>query len=218
MPIQLWWGQLASDITGPNNYPTGAAVAATADENGAWFDYTFTNLATGSVETKHSWMVIHDGITFGSGWYEEGLGKTDSPVYTQAFVQQAINLYDAVGLEDTVAYYDTEESVDGQWYVFMIDEDGTVIAHANPALVGQLASDITGPNNYPTGAAVAATADENGAWFDYTFTNLATGSVETKHSWMVNSRRHYLRVRLVRRGPGQDRLSCLYPGFRSTGH
>ena len=178
-------GQLASDVLGPNNYPTGAAVAASADENGAWFDYTFTNLATGTVETKHSWMVIHDGITFGSGWYEEGPRKTDSPVYTQAFVQQAINLYEAVGFAETVQYYNTEESVDGQWYVFMMDEDGTVIAHANPALVGQLASDVLGPNNYPTGAAVAASADENGAWFDYTFTNLATGTVETKHSWMV---------------------------------
>ena len=178
-------GQLASDILGPNNYPTGAAVAASADENGAWFDYTFTNLATGSVETKHSLMVIHDGITFGSGWYEEGPRKTDAPAYTEAVVQQAINLYEAVGLEDTVAYYNTGESVDGQWYVFMMDEYGTVIAHANPALVGQLASDILGPNNYPTGAAVAASADENGAWFDYTFTNLATGSVETKHSLMV---------------------------------
>ena len=178
-------GQLASDVLGPNNYPTGAAVAASADENGAWFDYTFTNLATGSVETKHSWMVIHDGITFGSGWYEEGPRKTDAPAYTEAVVQQAINLHDAVGFAETVAYYNTGESVDGQWYVFMMDEYGTVIAHANPALVGQLASDVLGPNNYPTGAAVAASADENGAWFDYTFTNLATGSVETKHSWMV---------------------------------
>ena len=178
-------GQRASDITGPNDYPSGAAVAATADEDGAWFDYTFLNLATGAVETKHSWMVIHDGIMFGSGWYEGAPGKTDSPAYSQAFVQQAINLYDAVGFAETVKYYNTEESVDGQWYVFMGDEDGTVVAHANPALVGQLASDVLGRNNYPTGAAVAATADENGAWFDYTFTNLATGSVETKHSWMV---------------------------------
>ena len=178
-------GQLASDIPGPNNYPTGAAVEASADENGAWFDYTFTNPATGSVETKHSWIVVHDGIMFGSGWYEEGPRKTDSPAYTQAFVQQAINLYDAVGLEDTVAYYNTPESVDGQWYAFVIAEDGTLVAHANPDLVGQLASDIPGPNNYPTGAAVEASADENGAWFDYTFTNPATGSVETKHSWIV---------------------------------
>ena len=85
--------------------------------------------------------------------------------YTNYFVREAIRRYESDGLDSTVAYYNTKESVDGQWYVFMIDEDGTVIAHANPALVGQLASDITGPNNYPTGAAVAATADENGAWW-----------------------------------------------------
>ena len=42
MPIQLWWDSLPRTSMGPNNYPTGAAVAATADESGAWFDYTFT--------------------------------------------------------------------------------------------------------------------------------------------------------------------------------
>ena len=178
-------GQPVDEILGPNDYPTGAAVAATADENGAWFDYTVLNLATGTVETKHSWMVIHDGIMFGSGWYEEGPGKTDSPVYTQAFVQQAINLYDAVGFAETVQYYNTKGSVDGQWYMFIVDQSGTMVAHANPVLVGQPVDEILGPNDYPTGAAVAATADENGAWFDYTVPNLATGTVETKHSWMV---------------------------------
>ena len=43
-------------------------------------------------------MVIHDGITFGSGWYERGPGKSDAPAYTRAFVQQATNLYVALGL------------------------------------------------------------------------------------------------------------------------
>ncbi len=45
------------------------------------------------METKHSWVVTHDGITFGSGWYERGPGKSDAPAYTKAFVQQATNLY-----------------------------------------------------------------------------------------------------------------------------
>ena len=135
MPIQLWWDSWPRTSWAPTITPTGAAVAASADENGAWFDYTFTNLATGSVETKHSWMVIHDGITFGSGWYEEGPRKTNAPAYTEAVVQQAINLYEAVGLEDTVAYYNTEESVDGQWYAFIVDgESGFTIAHHNPVL------------------------------------------------------------------------------------
>ena len=178
-------GKHISQALGPNSYPTGSAVAASADEDGAWFDYTYANPASGVVETKHSWMVIHDGITFGSGWYERGPGKSDAPAYSKALVQQAMNLYVALGLEETVAYYNTKESVDGQWYVFIIDENQTIVAHANPDLVGKHISQALGPNSYPTGSAVAASADEDGAWFDYTYANPASGVVETKHSWMV---------------------------------
>ena len=179
-------GQPFSVAVGPNNYPAGDAVTAVADEDGEWFSYIYTNPATGGVEAKHSWMVEYDGLTFGSGWYEPGPMKSDYSAYTQAFVQSAINLYDAVGLEDTVAYYNTPESVDGQWYVFIGDENDTMLAHAaNPALVGQPFSAAIGPNNYPAGDAIAAVADEDGEWFSYTFPNPATGGVQAKHSWVV---------------------------------
>ena len=119
-------GKHVSQALGPNSYPTGSAVAASADQDGAWFDYTYANPASGVVETKHSWVVIHDGITFGSGWYERGPGKSDAPAYTKAFVRQAMNLYVALGLEETVAYYNARESIDDQWYVFIIDENQTI--------------------------------------------------------------------------------------------
>ena len=211
-------GQLASDVLGPNNYPTGAAVAASADEDGAWFDYTFTNPATASVETKHSWMVIHDGITFGSGWYEEGPRKTDAPAYTEAVVQQAINLYEAVGLEDTVAYYNTGESVDGQWYVFMINEDGTVIAHANPALVGQLASDVLGPNNYPHRRCGGRLRRRGRCLVRLHFHQPCHGLGGDQTFLDGNSRRHYLRVRLVRGRAAEDRRPGLHGGRSAAGH
>ena len=179
-------GQPFSAAVGPNNYPAGEAVAAVADEDGEWFSYTFPNPATGSVETKHSWMVGYDGLTFGSGWYEAGPSRANNAAYTQAFVESAINLYNAVGLEDTIAYYNTQESVDGQWYMFILDEDDMMLAHAaNPSLVDQPASVADGPNGYPAGEAVVAVADEDGEWFSYTFPNPNTGGIETKHSWMV---------------------------------
>ena len=179
-------GKHVSQARGPNAYPTGSAVAASADQDGAWFDYTYPNPASGVVEVKHSWVVIHDGITFGSGWYERGPGKSEAPAYTKAFVQQAMNLYVALGLEETVAYYNTKESIDGQWYVFIIDENQTIVAHAaNADLVGEHISQARGPNAYPTGSAVAASADQDGAWFDYTYPNPASGVVEIKHSWVV---------------------------------
>ena len=179
-------GRPASAAAGPNNYPVGEAVVAVADEDGEWLSYTFTNPASGAVETKHSWMVEYDGLTFGSGWYERGPSKTDTPAYTRAFVGRAMSLYDAVGLEGTTAYYNTNESIDGQWYVFILDKDDIILAHAaNPALVGRPASAAAGPNNYPAGEAVVAVADEDGEWLSYTYTNPATGAVETKHSWIV---------------------------------
>ena len=180
-------GRPASEAVGPNNYPAGEAVMAVADEDGEWFSYTFTNPATGAVEAKHSWIVDIDGLTFGSGWYERGPSKADVQAYTRDFVSRAIDLYSAVGRDDTITYYNMPESVDGQWYVFIGDQDNVVVAHAaNPDLVGRPASEAVGPNNYPAGEAVMAVADEDGEWFSYTFTNPATGAVEAKHSWIVD--------------------------------
>ena len=179
-------GLPASEVLGPNDYPTSEAVIAVAEEDGAWFDYTFLSPVSGNVETKHSWIVQYDGLVFGSGWYESGPRKSDASAYTQAFVQQALNLYDALGLEATVDYYNTKESIDGQWYVFIFDEDDTMLAHAaNPNFVGLPASEVVGPNGYPTSEAVIAVAEEDGAWFDYTFLSPVSVNVETKHSWIV---------------------------------
>ena len=176
----------SSAAVGRNGYPAGEAVVAVADEDGAWFDHIFPNPSTGATETKHTWVVRHDGLVFGSGWYEGGPRKSDQPSYTQAYVGQALNLYDALGLEATLDYYNSKESIDGQWYMFIIDEDDVMRAHAaNPDLVGHPITVADGPNSYPAGEAVAAVADEEGAWFDYTFPNPSTGAVETKHSWMV---------------------------------
>ena len=207
-------GMHASDILGPNGYPAGAAVVASADEDGGWFSYDFPNPGTGGIETKHSWMVIHDGITFGSGWYERGPSKADPPAYTKAFVRQAINLYDAVGFDDTVAYYNTTESIDGQWYMYITAEDKTMAAHAaNPGLIGKSPSDIRGPGGYPTGQAIAAIADEDGAWFEYTFANPATGAVETKHSWTVVHNGMYFGSGWYERGPAKSDVPAYTQAF-----
>ena len=177
-------GKHVSQALGPNSYPTGSAVAASADQDGAWFDYTYANPASGVVETKHSWMVIHDGITFGSGWYERGPGKSDAPAYTKAFVQQAMNLYVALGLEETVAYYNTKESVDGQWYVFIIDPDGYTIAHHNPQLRGRDPSLRVDATGYFYGDDLQS-ATEAGHWVDYVLLNSESGENRQKHTWIV---------------------------------
>ena len=176
----------ASEAVGPNGYPAGDAIAAVADEAGSWFTYTFLNPQTGAPEMKRSWAVRHDGLLFGSGWYEPATPKSDPAAYTQSFVRRAIALYDAVGAEGAAAYYNTPESVDGQWYAFIFSRDDMMLAHAaNPDLVGRPVSAAVGPNGYPAGDAIAAAADDDGEWFTYSFLNPQTGAPETKHSWAV---------------------------------
>lgn len=179
-------GLHADLVLGRGGYPAGAQVAAAATLEGAWTDYTYINPASGAFQSKHSWVVRHEGLIFGSGWYEDGATKADPAAYTQAFVEQAVRLYDAIGLEDTVAYYNTPESIDGAWYVFIADENDIMIAHAAvPANVGLPPEQILGPGGYPAGAQVAAAATIEGAWTDYTYINPSTGAFQSKHTWVV---------------------------------
>ena len=186
-------GKHASQALGPNSYPAGSALAASATESGAWFDYTYANPASAAVETKHSWVIIHDGLIFGSGWYESGPSKSDAPSYTKAFVQQATNLYDAVGLEETLAYHNREESVDGQWYVFVIDQNDLVIGHPDPKRLGLDVKGWVGTdaNGYNFGPEMLS-ATEDGKWVSYVYRNPESGGLgidfdhlELKNVWVV---------------------------------
>ena len=131
----------ASDVDGPDGYPAGRMVLAVASVDGAWVDYQFINPLTGRAEIKHSWIVRHDGLIFGSGWYEDAPSKVHAPgAYTQSFVERALEMHRVLGREATLEYYNSPDSTDGPWYVFILDDrDGALytIAHAAlPHLVG----------------------------------------------------------------------------------
>ena len=177
-------GRHVSATVGPNGYPAGLAVAAAASEDGGWLDYTFPNPATGGAETKHSWIIRHDGLIFGSGWYERGPSKADAPAYTQAFVREAVNLYNALGLEETIAYYNSEEHIDDQWYVFIVNGDGYTISHYNPALRWRDPSLRIDPTGYFYGDDLLA-ATEAGRWVNYVIRNPESGQDQRKHTWAV---------------------------------
>ena len=59
-------GPIGTDVTG---YEFGRAMVA-AGEEGRWVSYVFTNPETGEQQRKHTWVVRHDGLLFGAGWYE----------------------------------------------------------------------------------------------------------------------------------------------------
>ena len=113
---------------------------------------------------------------------------------TKFFVENVISRYETQGLDATLAYYNREQSVDGQWYVFIIDENDLVIAHPDPSrlgldLKGWVGIDSNGYNFGPE--MLSATGD--GKWVSYVYQNPEGGSVtpgdlskvDLKNAWVV---------------------------------
>ena len=118
--------------------------------------------------------------------------KSDPAAYTRFVVDQAIARYEAEGMDATLAHYNSPASIDDEWYVFIIDENGIVIGHPDPYRVGL---DVNGwvsidINGYDFGPEMLA-ATEMGRWVPYVYVNPAEGSLgdagafELKNAWAV---------------------------------
>lgn len=177
-------GMDTGDIYGPDGYPAGKAVVAAASQAGRWTTYSYPNPATGGIQSKHSWVVLHNGLLFGSGWYEDGPAKSDREAYTVAYVEKALDLYESVGLEETIAYFNSPGSVDGPWYGIVIDQNGYTIGHPREEIRGRDPSLRVDATGYFYGDDLLGVG-EDGGWVDYVFLNPATGSQEMKHTWAV---------------------------------
>ncbi len=116
--------------------------------------------------------------------------KATPAEYTQYVVDNAVARYESQGLDATVAHYNSPQSVDGQWYVFIIDEQDQFIAHPDP---GRLGLDLNGwvgtdANGYEFGPAMLA-ATEDGTWVSYVYRNpesegIESGDFELKNVWV----------------------------------
>ena len=114
--------------------------------------------------------------------------------YTKFFVDNAISRYETQGIDATLAHYNREESVDGQWYVFIIDENDLVIGHPDAHRLGLDLKGWVGTdaNGYAFGPDMLS-ATEDGKWVSYVYQNPEsgdlgagyTGELELKNAWVV---------------------------------
>ena len=105
------------------------------------------------MQLKNVWVVRHDGLLFASGWY------INADEFTKFLVATAARVFREVGLEGTIAYfaspeivfgglaavigyYNSADNVEGEWFAFIADENGTVIDHYDKALVGADLNDL----------------------------------------------------------------------------
>ena len=161
------------DVVGSDGQELGKEIAqATAD--GHWIEYLWPNPLTGREESKVTWAMRHDGKIFASGYYtgsEEDVtpawANADPREYTVTYVSRAIERYDREGLDSLKAYYNSVASFEGQWYMFIMDENDIYIIHPLiPRLIGTDIKDVVGSDGYELGKEIAK-ATEEGHWIEY---------------------------------------------------
>ena len=110
--------------------------------------------------------------------------KDEPGAYTKAVVEDAVSRYEQFRLEATINYYNDPANVDGDWYVFIANHDGYLIAHYDPDWVNRDPSVLIDSAGRPFGSELLG-ATEEGRWVDYFFDNPGSGEEGQKHAWAV---------------------------------
>ena len=156
-------------------------IAAAATAEGSWFEYQsiFDGLNT---EPSRNLVVLHDGLVFSAG-HRGPLERFAEAA--QDYVGEAIARYENEGLDATIAHYNSRDSMDEQFYLFLIDENDIYLAHPIfPHLIGTDVKDVVGSNGYELGREIAR-ATEDGHWVNYLWPNPISNREEAKTTWAI---------------------------------
>ena len=169
------------DVVGSDGYELGKELAkATDGGEGVWVEYLWPHPVTLKEVPKVGYAVRHDGMLFASGYYVQ---VEDPAAHTKAYVQKAIEYYQANGLDATIAHYNSQESVDGQWNLTMADENDVVrVAVLTPHLIGTDLKDLGRVRK--VGEEMAA-ATEEGLWVSFIFPNTRSSETLYAHTWAI---------------------------------
>ena len=186
-------GWIGTDI---NGYEFGSEMMS-ADHNGKWVPYVFTNPAGGvldaaaelSFELKNAWVVLHDGLLFGSGWYisaEEFLPELIAEAaerYRSGGLEATLAFYNnpqgiSAGLETAVKYYNSTDTVDGYFTGIIAADDGEILSHIDPSIIGSEIEDLLGP--------AVSKATPEGTWITAEDNDPGAGGPDTMRVWLVD--------------------------------
>ena len=171
------------DVVGSDGYELGNALAAAEDGGeGVWVEYLWPHPVTLKEVPKVGYAVRRDGMLFASGYYPQ---VEDPAARTKEYVQQAIEYYRANGLDATIAHYNSQESVDGQWSLTMADENDIVrTAILAQRLIGTDLKDLARGRTRQIGEEMAA-ATEEGLWVSHVFPNTRSSETLYAHNWAI---------------------------------
>ena len=153
-----------------------------ATAEGSWDDIRGLNPVTKQEEPRRLFVVLHDGLVFASSHSALAEDVADS---TREYVEKAIDKYEQDGLDAAIAYYNSQESLDGQFYLFLIGEDDLYLAHPIfPHLIGTDIKDVVGSDGQELGKEIAQ-ATEEGAWVEYLWPHPVSRKEQQKVTWAI---------------------------------
>ncbi len=140
------------------------------------------NPVTRIEEPRRLLVVRHDGLVFSTS--HSALAE-DVAYSVQEYVNRAIAKYDMEGLDSVISHYNSRDSLDGQFYLFLIGEDDIYVAHPIfPHLIGTDIKDVVGSDGQELGKEIAQ-ATEEGAWVEYLWPHPVSRQEQHKVTWAV---------------------------------
>ena len=153
-----------------------------ATEEGYWVTTRSVNPATKQEEPRRVLVVLHDGLVFASS---HSVLAEDVANSTKEYVNKAIAKYNEEGLNATIAHYNSQDSLDGQFYLFLIGADDNYLAHPIfPHLIGTDIKDVVGSDGQELGKEIAE-ATEGGIWVEYLWPHPVSRKEQQKVTWSV---------------------------------
>ena len=121
----------------------------------------FILLLVGIIATVGTDRVVLAGPNQQSDTSTSTPAYTDWWDYTVDYVDRAIDLYDQRGLEAMRAYYNSDASFEGEWYLFAIDENDIYVVHpVFPRLIGTDIKEVVDSTGYELGKDIAKATEE----------------------------------------------------------
>ena len=155
-------------------------------EGSTWMMYTAENPANGKGQVKKSYIELHDGHIFGSGFYLSDLEA--EMIVTRWIANDAAEMYDERGDAALDAITEGAATHDGsEVYAFVSDiETKALVAHgADAEKVGNPSTILAGNANKMVDQILAEIGKNDGTWVSYEFTNPETGEDAYKVSWLT---------------------------------
>ena len=143
----------------------------------AWASYVFTNPDTNTIQLKRTYLQLHDGYTFASGYY-----LPDARV--QAVVDLAVASYRSIGEDSFEAIDRGTASGDDSLYATVLTQTGTTVASGAPTGFVENIDGLPVSGDRDSLTLHTDLVEDGSAWFELPTTNPATGTEQIKRSWL----------------------------------